>query len=145
MEFDDAAAFDGLADFVEIVAPFLHVFVGETFDLYALGELLVKEAAVDLGQQVLYAAESGEAFDVLVGELAEFGGVEAVIAAALFVPFEKAEAFVEVALYGADVDSEFFGEPVHVEAFAAVEAAQDFSKTVGELFVSAAHGFPLVW
>lgn len=145
MEFDDAVVFDGLADFVEIVAPVFYVFVGKAFDLYALGELLVKEAAVDLGQQVLYAAESGEAFDVLGGEPAEFGGVETVIAAALFVPFEKAEAFVQVALYGADVDGEFFGEPVHVEAFAAVEAAQDLGKAVGELFVSAAHGFPLVW
>ncbi|EEZ76435.1 hypothetical protein NEILACOT_03550 [Neisseria lactamica ATCC 23970] len=85
------------------------------------------------------AAEVGEAFDVFGIEVSEFAFVEAVITRALFVPGEKAQAFVEVALDGADVGLKFLGKLPDVEPFAGVEFVEDAAQTVGELFVFGAH------
>lgn len=115
------------------------VFVLETFDLNTLGEMLLVKAAVDLRQQVLYAAKAGEAFDVLRVEVAEFGFVQLVITLAAFAPSQKAEPVVEVALYGADVGFKFFGQLFAVQAFACVESTENGGEAVGQFFVFAAH------
>lgn len=71
------------------------------------------------------AAKAGEAFDVLRVKMAEFGLVQPVIAAAVFVPREKAESVVEVALYGAYADFEFVGKLADIKPFATVEPLQN--------------------
>lgn len=139
VEFDFLFGSDGLVQGVEIGLAVFDVFILEAFYVHALGKVLLVEAAVDLGQQVLDAAKAGEALDVFGVEVAEFVFVEAVMAGAAFVPGEKIQAFVEVALDGAYADAEFFGQLVDIQAFAKVEFVQDAAETVGKGFVFAAH------
>ena len=139
VETEPAVLSDGVVDCIEFVLFAFNVFVLESFDLYALGKVPLIEFAVDFGQQVLDAAEVGEAFDVFGIEVSEFAFVEAVITWALFVPCEEAQAFVEVALDGADVGLKFFGKLPDFEPFPCVEFVEDTAQAVGELFVFGAH------
>ena len=86
--------FDGLLDLIELVFAAFDVFIMNAFHLNALGEVFLIKALVDFGQQILNAAKAGEALDVFGQQMADFGFVEAVVARAALVPFEKAEALV---------------------------------------------------
>lgn len=145
VEFDFLFGFDGLVQGVKIGLAVFDVFVLEAFYLYALGEVLLVEAAVDLGQQLLDAAKAGKALDVFGVEVAEFAFVEAVIARAAFVPSEEVQPFVEVSLDGAYAGAAFFGQLFDVYPFATVEFLQDANQAVGKIFVFAAHGAVLWW
>ena len=122
---------------------------GEVFVMVALDqqgrldagiEDVAQEVVGERGEQAAHAGQAGEPFDVAGAELAEKSRVE-VIAAAGLDERQIGEAFVEVALDGAQIDAEFVGQRLGVELLTLIQLDQHLRQSIHKgVVVGGFHG-----